>query len=429
MTSRKALVLGGSGLIGKACLTSLAAHGFDVTGVSRSRPAGSPHAWVQADIGRLSNSEWADLVEGVDVVVNAAGALQDGANDSLKAIHVTAIARLVDSLKGKDVRIVQISAAGVDLGADTLFFRSKAQGDAVLMAGHSDWVILRPALVIGPEAYGGTALLRAHAGFPLVEWRMFEGTQVQIVSLEDVAQAVVLAATGKVASGTIADLAEPEKHDFSALSTAVRRWQGFGRARLPVQVPSWMLRGVGACANGLGWLGWRSPLRSTALRVMRQGIAADGSAWTKLTGQNIGGLEHTLASMPAHTQERWFARMFLMLPVFIAMLSMFWLLSGIIGLCHLNEAMSVLTSRGAEGQSAQAAVIVGGVADISLGLAILFRSWTRLAAAGMLVVSVGYLIGGAILAPDLWADPMGPMVKVLPSMVLALIPLMFLEDR
>ena len=429
MSTRKALILGGSGFIGKACLTALAAHGFEVTGVSRSRPAGSPHAWVQADIGKLSKSEWADLVAGVDVVVNAAGALQDGAKDSLNAIHIKAVERLIEALKGKDVRVVQISAAGVDPCADTLFFRSKAEGDAALMEGHENWVILRPALVIGPEAYGGTALLRAHAGFPLVEWRMFEGTQVQTIGLEDVTLAVVLAATNKVVSGTVADLAEREKHEFSALSTAIRKWQGFRGARLPVHVPNWILRGVGLCADGLGWLGWRSPLRSTALRVMRHGIVADSSVWMERTGQDIGGLERTLAAMPAHTQERWFARLFLMLPISIATLAVFWLLSGLIGLFHLNEAVSVLTSRGAEAQFARAAVIGGGVADIALGMAFLFRPWTRLAAAGMLVVSVGYVIGGAILAPDLWGDPMGPMVKVLPSMVLALIPLMFLEDR
>lgn len=62
MTSRKALVLGGSGFIGKACLTALATQGFDVTGVSRSCHAGSPFPWVQADISTIAQSEWGDLL-------------------------------------------------------------------------------------------------------------------------------------------------------------------------------------------------------------------------------------------------------------------------------------------------------------------------------------------------------------------------------
>lgn len=44
----------------------------------------------------------------------------------------------------------------------------------------------RPALVIDPEAYCRTALLRVHTGFPVIEWRMFEDAQTQTKSLGDV---------------------------------------------------------------------------------------------------------------------------------------------------------------------------------------------------------------------------------------------------
>lgn len=41
------------------------------------------------------------------------------------------------------------------------------------------------------------------------------------------------------------------------------------------------------------------------------------------------------------------------------------------------------------------------------------------AAVGMLISSLAYLIGSLIVAPDLWADPLSPMFKVLPGMTLA----------
>jgi len=47
----------------------------------------------------------------------------------------------------------------------------------------------------------------------------------------------------------------------------------------------------------------------------------------------------------------------------------------------------------------------------------------------MLIVSAAYLAGGTILTPGLWLDPLGPFVKVLPSMVLAGVAIAILEER
>ena len=44
------------------------------------------------------------------------------------------------------------------------------------------------------------------------------------------------------------------------------------------------------------------------------------------------------------------------------------------------------------------------------------------------ILSLGYLGDSLLLAPDLWADPLGPMVKVLPGIVLALWVCLFLEE-
>lgn len=162
-----ALVLGGYGLIGAACCRALAASGIRVIGVGRSRAAAMAAApdqdWIIRDLATISPDDWHSLLRGVDIVVNAAGALQDGPGDDLEKIH----AGLMDSLcksAPPSLRIVQISAAGADLHASTHFFRSKARGDAILSAAPCDWVILRPTLVLSRDAYGGTALLRGGVG-------------------------------------------------------------------------------------------------------------------------------------------------------------------------------------------------------------------------------------------------------------------------
>ena len=47
----------------------------------------------------------------------------------------------------------------------------------------------------------------------------------------------------------------------------------------------------------------------------------------------------------------------------------------------------------------------------------------------MIAVAGSYLLGSLVFTPDLWLDPMGPMVKVLPSLPLALIVASLIEPR
>lgn len=231
----KAVVLGGYGLIGSACMNALTGAGFDVVGIGRSRQAAevadSSAVWVIRDITKVLCDEWRDILKDVDVVVNASGALQDGLLDDLEAIHVKAVLQLARAAADLPVRIIQISAAGVSEQASTSFFRTKARGDAVLKETMQNWVILRPTLILAPQAYGGTAMLRAVAAIPFVRPIVLPDAQIQTVSIDDVTAAVVSAAMGKVPAGTIADLTETEARSLSELIAAIRTWHGCSGAR------------------------------------------------------------------------------------------------------------------------------------------------------------------------------------------------------
>lgn len=432
-SSPRAVVLGGYGLIGSACLRALKSAGFVVTGVGRdagaTRRVEPDGDWLIRDIACASADDWARDLAGVDVVINASGALQDGARDNLVAIHEDAINALIAGIGKKPIRVIQISAAGAEENATTSFMSTKARGDAALMASPLDWIILRPTLVLGRAAYGGTALLRAAAAMPLVGIRVLPGTPVQTVALDDLAAAVVQAAKGEIPSKTLADITAPDTHSFASLTDKIRAWLGFAPWRFTINMPIPLLSLAGKIADGLGWLGWRSPLRSTALTVLAGGIKGDPSAWQAAGGIPCRSLDHTLRDMPATLQDRWFSRLFLLLPIAIATLSLFWLLSGVIGLVFAPTAIDVLTSRGIGTGMATFAVVAGGVIDIALGAAIVFRRHARRACGGMIAVSLGYLTAGTLLTPDIWADPLGPFVKVLPGIALAALVMALMDDR
>ncbi|MXN63494.1 NAD(P)H-binding protein [Stappia sp. GBMRC 2046] len=169
------LILGGYGLIGMGLVRRLSRSGHEIVGLGRNPKKGErifPRAeWIAADISSLITPEaWAPYLEGVDAVINAAGALQDGARDSLSDIHERSIKALIKACEsGGSQKFIQISAPGASATSSTAFYRTKAAADAALKESALAWLVLRPGVVIAPAAYGGTALLRALAAFPLVQ--------------------------------------------------------------------------------------------------------------------------------------------------------------------------------------------------------------------------------------------------------------------
>lgn len=429
----RAVVLGGYGLIGAACVRALGRAGFAVTGVGRSarsaRASGLAIDWVFGDLATMSVSDWRVALAGADVVVNAAGALQDGARDDLEGVHVRAVERMVAALAGTKTRVVQISAAGVRTDAPTAFSATKARGDAALIGSGLDWVILRPVLVLAPAAYGGTALLRAAASLPGMVPRVMPEAVVQCVHVDDLAAAVVAAAEGRVAGGTVADLTEAGARSLPELIVTLRAWLGWAPARLVVPVPRWGLGLVSAGADLAGRLGWRSPLRRNAIAALEDGVTGDPAPWAAAGGAPPRSLEESLAAMPATAQDRWFARAWLAFPVAVSLLALFWTVSSLVGMVRFEAAASVLTARGVAPGAAAAAVGLGAVVDLGLGLGILWRRWTAAASVGMVLASLGYMGGALLVAPDLWADPLGAMVKVIPGIGLALFTALLAEDR
>ena len=432
----KVLVLGGYGLIGAEVVRQLHDAGHSVVGLGRNTVQAARRfpevLWIAADLAHLNrDSAWEPILRQTapDAIVNCAGVLQDGVRDDVVRVQATAMRALYVAALALGVRrFVQISAAGANLHSPLMFLRSKGEADQALQASTLDWVILRPGLVIGPQAYGGTALLRALAVVPMVQPVAYADSRVQTVAAGDVAAAVVLALGDRVPMRRVYDLVEDEAHRLADVLRLLRGWLGHAPGR-EVRLPEMVVRLAARVADGLGWLGWRPPMRTTAMAVLAAGVAGDPGPWREASGQSLASLRDTLRRMPATVQERWFARMFLLKPAAIFALSVFWLVSGLVALANPHSAASVLTSRGGNESLALAAVLGGAVADIGLGALILWRDWMPTAAHGMVAVTIVYLIGGTLLAPDLWIDPLGPLVKTIPAALLALIVAALAEDR
>jgi uncharacterized protein YbjT (DUF2867 family) len=428
----KVLIVGASGLIGSAIAARLASEGHEIVAVARHPPQNSfPSAtWVALDLARATDpNDWTAVLAGIEAVVNCAGVQQDGPGDSTAGVHTSGPAALFRACERQGIRrVIHLSAVGVDREAPTQFSRSKIAGDQTLMALDLDWVILRPSVVIGRAAYGGSALLRGLASLPVMPL-MPETAPLQIVHLDDLVDTVIFfLAPGAPARQTI-EVVGPRRYAFEEVVALFRKWMRWPPA-YQLRTPPWLAGLIYRLGDFAALLGWRPPVRSTAQREMVRGAVGDPGQLTKLTGIKPRDLEMALAREPASVQERWFSRLYLLKPAVFVILPLFWIATAIVSLGPGRERGIQLVMEGGVSRAlATFLTISGGLSDLVIGIAIAVRRTSRLGLYAAFLISVVYAIIGTILVPRLWFDPLGPMLKIGPIMVFHLVALAVLEDR
>jgi uncharacterized protein YbjT (DUF2867 family) len=427
----RVLVIGAYGLIGSEIVRILRQQQIDVIGLGRDVDLGRKLVpeieWHQVDLTEQSKPAfWHNVLKDVEVVVNAAGALQTGLRDDLSAIHSRWLGPVLEAASAAGVRrFVQISAPGAVDNADTEFMSSKSAGDRMVAGSGLDYVILRPGLVLSRTAYGGTQLLRMVAAFPLVQPIAMGDARVQTVSVEDVAAAALQAVQGEIPSGSDIDLVENDAHTLTEIILEVRNWLGFSKPLVLFELPQLLVHLISLGADLLGWLGWRSPLRRTSIAVLSNGVVGDGQNAANILGRRLLGLSEILQTMPATPQDRLAARMSLLMPLMVGILSLFWLVSALVSIVMFDQAKDLAVSAGLPAWS----VSLGIAADIALGCAVLYRPTAVAACMGMVVVTVCYLLMASVVAPELWGDPLGVLVKAIPAAVLAAVTIPLLAKR
>jgi len=283
--------------------------------------------------------------------------------------------------------------------------------------------------VLSGAVHGGTAILRGLAGLPLVTPLLGEQARILLVSAEDVAATVAFALTSAAPRKAVWDVANPEPVALGTIVTSLRQWLGF-RPRPVLSVPAWLARSVSAIADLLGWLGWRSPARTTAMKQLAAGMHGDPAPWIAATGIRPKTLAEILAAQPATVQDRWHARLYFVKPLAIGVLAVFWIATGLIALGPgWNDGVALLQSPMMSKNVTALVIIAGALLDISLGAALLVRSLTRAVLITMLLVCVIYLVAATAIDPSLWLDPLGRITKTFAVMLATVFTLAVLDER
>ncbi|MBO0766079.1 MAG: NAD-dependent epimerase/dehydratase family protein, partial [Hyphomicrobiaceae bacterium] len=264
---------------------------------------------VQANLRYPKSLERA--AEGATAVVNAVGILAEcrlclsrSARQTFHAVHVGgahAAARAARAAGAKT--FVHISAIGADRKYGAKYARTKAAGEAAVLAEFPTAVILRPSVVFGPEdqLFNRFASL---ARWPLLPLPLIGGgrSKFQPVYVGDVAAAVAAACAGRAKAHTIYELGGPDIVTFRQLLDDVQRWSGRRKWYLPV--PFWVAE-IGALLTAWMPHGLR-PLTVDQVRMlMRPNVVDEGAVKEGRTLKGLGiATPHAMAGVVPQYLER-----------------------------------------------------------------------------------------------------------------------------
>lgn len=193
--TRRVVVLGGNGFIGRAYAWRCAAHGLtqQLTIATRSPArAGSMRPMPGVTLVRADVHEPAALsrvLAGADAVVNLVGILH-GRDADFQRAHIDLPLRIGELARVHDVpHVVHVGALGASSDAPSMYLRSKAAGEAALQRSGVPLSVIHPSVVFGAEDQLLNLFARLQALLPVVPLAGAHA-RLQPVWVRDVAQAL-----------------------------------------------------------------------------------------------------------------------------------------------------------------------------------------------------------------------------------------------
>ena len=226
---KKILILGGTGFVGRHLCEKLAGGDYRTTVLTRRRSNANPLQMLpMVDVLEGSAYDAATLTPLVaehDAVVNLVAILH-GNEAAFDKAHVELPQTLVNALQAAGKRrVIHVSSLGADLNAPSMYQRSKARGEAVLIGSGLDVSILRPSVIFGAEDKFLNTFASLQKVFPFIPLAG-STARFQPVWVEDVASALLKCIEDNTTIGQTFEACGPEVFTLKQLVQLAGQFSG-----------------------------------------------------------------------------------------------------------------------------------------------------------------------------------------------------------
>ncbi len=239
-------VFGGTGFLGHRVVSRLRYRGFPVRVASRHPDRGrrlfgadDPQLQsVQADI--RDEQSVADTTAGAYGVVNAVSLYVEHGRETFHSVHVESAQRVAAQAHRAGVeRLVHVSGIGANPASQSQYIRKRGEGELAVQAAFADALLIRPAVMFGPDDAFLTTILKLLRQFPVYPMFGRGLTRLQPAYVEDVAEAIGQVMQQAETPSRIFELGGPRVYSYEELLRAIARQAGLAPLLIPIPFAVW----------------------------------------------------------------------------------------------------------------------------------------------------------------------------------------------
>ena len=169
MKPKEILLLGASGQIGRNLIRKFTINNFKITAVTRNlhskgyllKTQGNPGYLEIEEANIFNEKELNKLLLNSNICINLIGILHEKKNNTFTNIHKN-FPDILSKLcfKNKIEQLIHVSALGVDKASDSIYAKSKLEGENIIKKNFPSSVILRPSLIYSIDDNFTTSFMR-----------------------------------------------------------------------------------------------------------------------------------------------------------------------------------------------------------------------------------------------------------------------------
>lgn len=238
-----ATVFGGTGFLGRQIVRGLAKKGFTVKVATRAperayflKPCGTVGQIVPFACNYADPASVVEAIKGAECVVNCVGILYERKKGDFRRAHVDIPSAIAGACAAQGVkRLVHISIPNIEAD-QSLYARTKLEGERAVEKIFPNVSILRPSVVFGPDDDFFNKFAALSLCLPVLPLIGGGKTKFQPVYVGDVADAAILCLTGdeEKACGKIFELGGPEILTFREVYERLFAYTGRRRPLIPL---------------------------------------------------------------------------------------------------------------------------------------------------------------------------------------------------